>query len=170
MVKAVVSCGEIRPLEPLPADWREGQPLRIEKAEYSEMPAEEIDRDFAVLASLCSESEPANEDQLDRGCTKHAVKPRSRFVGTWGSISARHRPGSCGGRPVDAVAGLLSCGSRWNMARLHQLQRHSREALVFGRLESAPVTGWRAAGPSPRRPHNDRRVAPAESRRRPSRE
>ena len=66
MVKAVVSCGEIRPLEPLPADWREGQPLRIEKADYSEMSVEEIDRDFAVLASLCSESEPANEDQLDR--------------------------------------------------------------------------------------------------------
>ncbi len=66
MVKAVVSCGEIRPLEPLPADWREGQPLQIEKADYSEMPVEEIDRDFAVLASLCSESEPASEDQLDR--------------------------------------------------------------------------------------------------------
>ncbi len=66
MVKAVVSCGEIRPLEPLPADWREGQPLRIEKADYSEMPVEEIDRDFAALASLCSESELANEDQLDR--------------------------------------------------------------------------------------------------------
>jgi uncharacterized protein (DUF433 family) len=33
MVKAVVSHGEIRPLEPLPADWQEGQPLRIEKAE-----------------------------------------------------------------------------------------------------------------------------------------
>jgi hypothetical protein len=66
MVKAVVSCGEIRPLEPLPSDWQEGQPLRIEKADYSEMPVEEIDRDFAVLASLCSESEPANEDQLDR--------------------------------------------------------------------------------------------------------
>ncbi len=66
MVKAVVSCGEIRPLEPLPADWREGQRLQIEKANYSEMPVEEIDRDFAVLASLCSESEPANEDQLDR--------------------------------------------------------------------------------------------------------
>jgi hypothetical protein len=48
------------------ADWPEGQPLRIEKADYSEMPVEEIDRDFAVLASLCSESEPANEDQLDR--------------------------------------------------------------------------------------------------------
>jgi hypothetical protein len=64
MVKAVVSCGEIRPLEPLPADCREGQPLRIEKADYTEMLVEEIDRDFA--ASLCSGSEPANEDQLDR--------------------------------------------------------------------------------------------------------
>jgi len=66
MVKAVVRFGEIRPLEPLPADWQEGQPLRIEKADCSEMPVEEIDRDFAILASLCSESEPANEDQLDR--------------------------------------------------------------------------------------------------------
>jgi hypothetical protein len=66
MVKAVVSRGEIRPLEPLPADWQEGQPLRVEKADDSEMPVEEIDRDFAVLANLCSASEPANEDQLER--------------------------------------------------------------------------------------------------------
>ena len=66
MVKAVVSSGEIRPLEPLPADWQEGQPLRIEKADDSEMPVEEIDHDFAVLADLCSESEPADEDQLQR--------------------------------------------------------------------------------------------------------
>jgi hypothetical protein len=65
MVKAVVSRGEIRPLEPLPADWTEGQPLRIAKADDGELPLEEIDRDFAILASLCSESEPANEDQLD---------------------------------------------------------------------------------------------------------
>ena len=66
MVKAVVSRGEIRPLEPLPADWREGQPLRIEKADDSETPVEEIHRDFADLANLCAESELANEDQLDR--------------------------------------------------------------------------------------------------------
>ena len=55
MVKAVVSCGEVRPLEPLPADWREGQPLRIEKEDDSESPVEEIDRDFAVLDALCSD-------------------------------------------------------------------------------------------------------------------
>jgi len=66
MVKAIVSRGEIRPLEPLPADWQEGQPLRIEKADDGETPVEEIDRDFAVLASLCEASEPADEEQLER--------------------------------------------------------------------------------------------------------
>ena len=66
MVRAVVNQGEVRPLEPLPTDWREGQPLRIEKADDSEMPVDEIDRDFAVLADLCSESEPVDEDQLQQ--------------------------------------------------------------------------------------------------------
>jgi hypothetical protein len=66
MVKAVVSRGEIRPLEPLPADWQEGQPLRVEKADDSETSVAEIDRDFADLAELCSSSEPANEDTLER--------------------------------------------------------------------------------------------------------
>jgi hypothetical protein len=66
MVKAVVTRGEIRPLEPLPADWQEGQPLRVEKADDSETPVDEIDRDFAVLASLCEASEPADEEQLER--------------------------------------------------------------------------------------------------------
>ena len=66
MVKAVVSRGEIRPLEPLPADWQEGQPLRVEKADDGEMPLEQIDHDFAVLASLCEASDLANEEQLDQ--------------------------------------------------------------------------------------------------------
>jgi hypothetical protein len=66
MVKAVISHGEIRPLEPLPADWREGQPLRIEKADETDMTVEEIDRDFAVLGELCSTSELADEVQLEQ--------------------------------------------------------------------------------------------------------
>jgi hypothetical protein len=66
MVKAVVSRGEIRPLEPLPVDWQEGQPLRVEKADDGEVPMDEIDRDFAVLASLCESREPADEEQLER--------------------------------------------------------------------------------------------------------
>jgi hypothetical protein len=80
MVKAVVNQGEIRALEPLPADWQEGQPLRIEKAEDSEPPLEEIDRDFAVLASLCQASEPADEEQLERAlqAARRAAKEQVR--------------------------------------------------------------------------------------------
>jgi hypothetical protein len=66
MVKAVISCGEIRPLEPLPPDWQEGQPLRVEKADDRDVPMQEIDHDFAVLATLCESREPADEEQLDR--------------------------------------------------------------------------------------------------------
>jgi hypothetical protein len=65
MLKAVVIQGEIRPLEPLPADWQEGQRLRIEKAD-DETPVEEIDHDFAVLETLCEASEPAEEEQLEQ--------------------------------------------------------------------------------------------------------
>ncbi len=66
MLKAVVSRGEIRPLEPLPADWCGGQPLRVVKADDGEVPVDEIDRDFAVLTNMCSDSDPADEGQLDR--------------------------------------------------------------------------------------------------------
>jgi len=66
MLKAVVSRGEIRPLEPLPADWQEGQRLRVEKADDGETPVGEIDRDFAVLATLCEASEPPDEELLER--------------------------------------------------------------------------------------------------------
>jgi hypothetical protein len=66
MVRAVVSGGEIRPLEPLPPDWQEGQSLRVEKADDGETAVDEIDRDFAILAKLCETSEPADEEQLER--------------------------------------------------------------------------------------------------------
>ena len=61
-MKAVVSAGEIRPLEPLPAEWQDGQPLRVEKAEAGEMSVEDIDRDFALLERLCATSELADEE------------------------------------------------------------------------------------------------------------
>jgi len=66
MVKAVVNNGEIRPLEPLPADWQEGQRLRVEKAEDGEPTLEQIDHDFAVLARLCEASEIEEEEKLER--------------------------------------------------------------------------------------------------------
>jgi hypothetical protein len=84
MLKAVVSQGEIRPLEPLPADWQEGQQLRVEKADGAEFSLEEIDRDFAVLAALCESSEPAAEEQLERALREarlHSKKQVLRHMG-----------------------------------------------------------------------------------------
>jgi hypothetical protein len=66
MVKAIVSQGQIHALEPLPADWPEGQPLRVDKVDDGEPATEAIDRDFAVLARLCETSEPTDEEQLER--------------------------------------------------------------------------------------------------------
>jgi hypothetical protein len=85
MLDAVVSGGEIRPLEPLPADWQEGQRLRVEKADESATPADEIDRDFALLATMCASSDPADEEQLQRALqearrqAKEQVRHRMRL-------------------------------------------------------------------------------------------
>jgi hypothetical protein len=73
MVEAIVSGGGIHPLQPLPADWQEGQRLQVEKADDREATLEEIDRDFAVLAALCDASEPAEEEEL-----KEAVQEAHR--------------------------------------------------------------------------------------------
>ena len=66
MLKAVVRDGQIRPLEPLPVEWQEGQALRVERAEEDEASTDQVDRDFAVLASLCESSEPGDEEQFAR--------------------------------------------------------------------------------------------------------
>ncbi len=80
MLKAIVSGGEIRPLEPLPVDWQDGQRLRIEKMDNDETPVAEIDRDFAVLATLCEASEAADEEQLERALqeARHQAKEQVR--------------------------------------------------------------------------------------------
>jgi hypothetical protein len=40
--------------------------LRIEKADDGEAPAEQIDRDFALLATMCESREPAGELRMER--------------------------------------------------------------------------------------------------------
>ena len=63
MVKAIVSHGQVRPLEPLPADWHESQSLRIDRDE-SDTTVESINRDFTLLDQLCATNDPKNEQQL----------------------------------------------------------------------------------------------------------
>ena len=64
MPKAILERGMIRPIEPLPPDWRDGQELSVEKAEPTERPADEIDRDFAELSALCAQGNPDDDLQL----------------------------------------------------------------------------------------------------------
>ena len=66
MPKAILHNGKIQPVEPLPQEWQEGALLRIEKAEDDEATIEEIDRDFALLAQLCADSDPTEEERLSR--------------------------------------------------------------------------------------------------------
>lgn len=77
MLKAVVSRGGIRPLEPLPVDWQEGQPLRVEKAEDGETSVEEDWLDSSFLRYL--------EPQADESVTLEQV--RAALAKIPGSIS-----------------------------------------------------------------------------------
>ena len=63
---AVLQDGQICPLEPLPTDWQNGQRLRVESLDADEATPEEIDRDFALLANLCADSDPADEKRLSQ--------------------------------------------------------------------------------------------------------
>ena len=63
---AVLQNGEIRPLEPLPVDWQDGQRLRVESLDDDDATPQEIDRDFALLASLCADSDPVDEELLSQ--------------------------------------------------------------------------------------------------------
>lgn len=66
MVKGVISGGEIRSLEPLPPDWREGQAVGIDILEEDDMSPEEIDRDFDLLDKLCAAADPEDAVRLER--------------------------------------------------------------------------------------------------------
>lgn len=75
MPMAILKNGEIRPLEPLPADWQEGQRLRVETADDDDATPEEIDRDFAQLAALCADSDPADDELMARAMLTGQKQP-----------------------------------------------------------------------------------------------
>jgi hypothetical protein len=68
----------------LPADWQDGQPLQVEKAESDQMTVEEIDRDFAVLAGLCASSEPEDEDHLEQAPREARQQAKEQVRGQMG--------------------------------------------------------------------------------------
>ena len=79
MVKGVLRCGEIIPIEPLPMEWNDGQPLQIENAEEVADSVERIDRDFAELNSLFATNDPADEEIVERAL-EEADRRAKEFV------------------------------------------------------------------------------------------
>jgi len=69
MTRALLKNGVIYPLEPLPAEWRDGQELRVESADGFEAPESspaDLDRDFAELAALCAAADPAEDERCQQ--------------------------------------------------------------------------------------------------------
>ena len=66
LIHAIVHRVEIRLTEPIPAEWPEGQPLQIEKADAPEPSSEEIERDFALLEEMCAANNPEDDERLQR--------------------------------------------------------------------------------------------------------
>src|ERR1700735_2315053 len=67
MPKAILRNGHIHPLEPLPAEWREGQELDVEPSQLqpnTEPSPAEIDRDFQELDALCALGDPVEDERL----------------------------------------------------------------------------------------------------------
>ena len=87
MPLAVLQNGEIRPLEPLPANWHEGQRLRVETTDDDDATPEEIDRDFALLAKLCADSDPVDEERLSQRSRTLGGKRRTRSASKWGCVN-----------------------------------------------------------------------------------
>lgn len=63
MIRAIVENGVIRPIDPLPADWSEGQLVRVEEAEPENGPA--LDAWFQELQRLGpARYEPGEAEQV----------------------------------------------------------------------------------------------------------
>jgi hypothetical protein len=59
MLKALLKNGVIYPLEPLPADWKDGKELRVEEA-YEELPndPETLDKVFRDMEATVQPVDP----------------------------------------------------------------------------------------------------------------
>ncbi len=127
--KAILQNGQIEPVEPLPQEWQEGERLRVEKAEDGEAAIAEIDRDFALLAQLCADSDPAEEQRLSRAIEEAPHKPRRKSAAKWGSANERF---PCGLQPhaenADAMLSIVIPTHRQAdllRACLHAVVRHA---------------------------------------------
>lgn len=63
MIKALVKNGVVVPCDPLPADWKEGTELQVEKtpSQNGSTAADELDKWFSELEAACAQMDPEND-------------------------------------------------------------------------------------------------------------
>jgi hypothetical protein len=67
MPRAVLKNGVIQPLEPLPAEWQEGQELRVEPVsedEWREPTQEEFAQSMRELEEMCAQGSDEDDERL----------------------------------------------------------------------------------------------------------
>jgi hypothetical protein len=78
MPRAVLKNGLIYPMEPLPADWAEGQELWVEAASKDQL--EHIDQWYRELEEAVAEIDPEDERRLHEAIqeVRHQAKDQAR--------------------------------------------------------------------------------------------
>jgi hypothetical protein len=64
MLRAVLKNGQIKPLDPLPAEWTDGEELVVEQARKPDLTPDEIDRWAKEMDALCANSDPEDEARV----------------------------------------------------------------------------------------------------------
>jgi hypothetical protein len=77
MIRAIIQNGEIRPIEPLPADWRDGREVIVEEAERASTgDLDEWYRELQLLGP--AQYEPGEREQVQMLLNEGDVQAKAR--------------------------------------------------------------------------------------------
>ena len=75
MLKAVLSKGAIVPLEPLPADWKDGTTLEVAKVDSETV---DIDAWAKMMNELCADSSAEDEQRMQAAIDEHRRQAKAQ--------------------------------------------------------------------------------------------
>ena len=75
MLKAVLSKGAIVPLEPLPADWKDGTTLEVAKVDSETV---DIDAWAKMMNELCADSSAEDEQRMQAAIDEHRRQAKAK--------------------------------------------------------------------------------------------
>jgi hypothetical protein len=79
VIRAIVEHGQIRPLEPLPAEWADGRELRVLEAEPREAPEEPSARRAEMDALSADAFEPEARARIEAALSEADRHARSKL-------------------------------------------------------------------------------------------